>query len=141
MNINTGKHVYSALSAIVVRPAANANDTAETLKVFPVIADFNTPTPPTPFAVYQRTSCQVQYTKGLWTGDITHNYSVTVADNQYSKTVELAQAAVDALMALSHTVKEDMRFGQVLLSDISEDFVDGIFLQTLNFEINTTQIL
>lgn len=140
MNIGVGKYVYAALAAIEVPPVTR-DATPELLKVFPVIADFNTTSPPTPFAVYRRTSATPNYTKSLWSGEITHHYTVTVVDNDYSPTVDIEQLVVDALMALSHTVKADMRFGQVMLTEIGpEEFTDGLFLQTLNFEINTNRI-
>ena len=51
------------------------------------------------------------------------------------------QEVVDALLALSHTRHEDISFGQVTMTDLSEDFLDGLFLQTIQFEINTKEIL
>ena len=131
MNIQCGKYIYSAILLALPRGGS----------VYPVIADFNDAVPPTPFAVYQRVSAEPNYTKSMFTGEMTHNYSVTVVDNQYTSTLEHAQAVVNNMLALSYTVKTDMRFGQVLLTDISEDYVDGLFLQTLNFEINTIEIL
>jgi hypothetical protein len=66
---------------------------------------------------------------------------VTVVDDNYSNTVTLAQQMVDALLALSHTRNEDISFGQVIMTDLNEDFLDGLFLQTIQFEINTKEIL
>jgi hypothetical protein len=66
---------------------------------------------------------------------------VTVVDDNYSNTVTLAQQVVDALLALSHTRHEDISFGQVIMTDLNEDFLDGLFLQTIQFEINTKEIL
>ena len=126
MNVGVGKYIYSALSAI------------EGLTVFPVIADFNDPQPTTPFAVYQRTSCTPEYTKDLYTGGMVHSYSVTIADTDYTNTVNIAEQAINAIMALSSQEKTDLRFRQVMLTDLSEDFIDGLYLQTLQFEINTT---
>lgn len=128
MNISIGQYIYGVLSSI------------SGLTVYPVIADFNTPQPSTPFAVYQRTSAEPEYTKNLFTGTIRHNYAVTLVDDNYPATVALAQQAIDAMLALSHTSHEDIQFGQVIVTDIAEDFVEGLFLQTLQFEINTTQI-
>ena len=130
MNISIGKYIYNAIEGV-----------SESLHVYPVIATFNDPQPPTPFAVYQRTSAEPDYTKSLFTGLIRHNYSVTVVDDDYSNTVTLAQQVVDALLALSHTRHEDISFGQVIMTDLNEDFLDGLFLQTIQFEINTKEIL
>lgn len=124
MNVGVGKYIYSALNSLGA-------------KVYPVIADFNSTTPPTPFIVYQRTSAEPQYTKSLWTGEIRHSYSITVVDNQYSATLDLAQRAIDALMSLSCKDKDDMYIKQVTLENISEDYTEGLFLQILNIEINT----
>ena len=126
MNVGVGKYVYQALTAI------------EGLTVFPVIADFNDPQSTTPFAVYQRTSCTPEYTKDIYTGGMVHSYSVTIADTDYTNTVTIAEQAINAIMALSSQEKTDLRFRQVMLTDISEDFIDGIYTQTLQFEINTT---
>lgn len=128
MNVGVGKHIYEALTAIVG------------LTVFPVIADFNTAEPSTPFAVYQRTGCDPGYTKDLFTGGIRHDYSITVADNDYTNTVNLAEQVINAMLGLSHQQKTDMRFAQVMLTDLNEDFIDGLFTQTLQFEINTISL-
>lgn len=128
MKVSIGQYIYSALSAITG------------LTVFPVIADFNTSEPSTPFAVYQRTGCSPEYTKDGFTGETLHSYSVTIVDNDYTNTVTLAESTVDAIIGLSYQVKTGIRFGQVQLTDLSEDFVDGLYLQTLQFEINTTEI-
>ena len=128
MILNIGKYIYSALTAITG------------LKVFPVIADFNDPTPTTPFAVYQRTGCNPEYTNDGFTGDISHSYAVTIGDNDYSNTVVMAENVANALIGLSFQAKTGIRFCQVKLTDLSEDFIEGIYTQTLNFEINTTQI-
>lgn len=140
MKLNIGQYIYSALSAIWVAPAATANDTPQLLTVFPVIADFNTDAPTTPFAVYQRTSCQPQYTKDGFTGEISHSYSITVADNSYNDTVNLAEDVANALIGLSYQAKDGIKFYQVQLTDLSEDFIEGIYIQTLIFDINTKEI-
>lgn len=128
MNISIGRYIYDALKSI------------QGLTVYPVVAAFDNPNPTTPFAVYQRTSMAPQYTKSLFTGDISHNYSVTVADNEYDSTVNLIQQAIDTLTSLSCTEHDGIKFNQVTVTDLSEDFLDGIFLQTLQIQINTTQL-
>ena len=128
MKVSIGQYIYSALSAITQ------------LTVFPVIADFNTSEPSTPFAVYQRTVCSPEYTKDGFTGEIMHSYAVTIVDNDYTNTVTLAEQAINAIIALSYQAKTGIRFGQVQLTDLSEDFIDGLYTQTLQFEINTKEI-
>lgn len=132
MNILVGKYVYTALSAVTIDNVA--------LTVYPVVADFNTPTPTTPFAVYQRTGMEPGFTKDLYDSSITHTFSITIVDNDYGKALNYAQAAIDALLALSHTTQNDMQLNQVLVQDLTEDFVEGLYLQTLTIEINTQSI-
>lgn len=127
MNINIGKYIYNALTAITG------------LTVYPVIADFESPSPTTPFCVYQRTGMNPGYTKSLWDGSIEHSYSITVADNDYSGTITKAEAVINAILGLASQKKTDIYFNQVTLNDLSEDYIDGIFLQTMSFTINTTR--
>lgn len=128
MKVSIGQYIYSALSSI------------SGLTVYPVIADFNNATPTTPFVVYQRTGCTPEYTKNLFTGSIRHSYAVTVADNDYTNTVTKAESVINAMLALSHKAKTGINFNQVQLVDLNEDFIEGIYTQTLQFEINTTEI-
>lgn len=128
MKINVAKYIYSALSAITG------------LTVYPVIADFESATPTTPFCVFQRTSMNPQYTKSLYTQEIEHSYSITVADNEYTNTLAMAQQVIDTLMALTSKTNTDFRFGQVTVNDLSEDYVDGIFIQTISITINTIEL-
>ena len=131
MNISIGKYIYNAIEGV-----------SESLHVYPVIATFNDPQPPTPFAVYQRTSAEPDYTKDLFTGDITHEYSVTIADDDYTNGLNLAQGVTDALLALAFKKFDGISFKTVRVTNIGpEDFLDGLFLQTIQFEINTKEIL
>ena len=111
MNIQFGKYVYSAILSALPRGG----------KVYPTIADFKDAVPPTPFAVYQRTGAEPDYTKSMFTGGMTNNYSVTVVDNQYTAALELAQSVVNAMLALSQT-----RRGLTLLSQLCRDPAVGV---------------
>lgn len=128
MKINVAKYIYSALSAITG------------LTVYPVIADFETATPTTPFCVFQRTSMNPLYTKSLYTSELEHSYSITVADDEYSNTLEKAQQVINAMMELTSKTNTDFHFGQVTVNDLSEDYVDGLFIQTISFTINTIEL-
>lgn len=131
MNISIGKYIYNAIQGV-----------SASLHVYPVIATFNDPQPPTPFAVYQRTSAEPDYTKDLFTGDILHEYSVTIADDDYTNGLNLAQGVTDALLALAFKKFDGISFKTVRVTNIGpEDFLDGLFLQTIQFEINTKEIL
>lgn len=128
MKLNQGKYIYSALVAI------------GHVIVSPVMVNFNTATPTTPYITYRRNGFTPEYTKDGFTGDATGIYEVVVADNDYTNTVTMAESVVNALTALSHQANTDFRFNQVLLTDLSEDFIEGIYTQTLQFEINTKEI-
>ena len=80
-----------------------------------------------------------EYTKSLWTGAIAHGYEITVADNDYNNTLTKAQAVIDAILGLTSQEKTDIRFNQVTVDGMTEDYVDGIYLQTIQFTINTTR--
>lgn len=112
-------------------------------KIFPCVATFDTATPPTPYLVYQRTGAEFNYTKGLYTGDATHHYSFSVYSDNYAQTLTLAKMVIDKVLALSYfeTDQEGFRYGPVQLVDISEDFIEGLFVQTLQFDIQTKEVL
>ena len=50
---------------------------------------------------------------------------------------------IDKVLALSYleTDQEGFRYGPVQLVDISEDFIEGLFVQTLQFDIQTKEVL
>lgn len=123
-----GKYIYSALSII-----------SRSITVYPVIADFNGPTPTTPFIVYQRTGMEPDYTKNLFAGMVRHTYSVTVVDNDYATCLGHADTVINTMLALTGTTNDDFYIHQVQCTDLSEDFIDGLFTQTIQFEINTTE--
>lgn len=112
-------------------------------KIFPCVAMFDTDTPTVPYLVYQRTGAEFNYTKGLYTGDATHHYSFNIYSDHYDQTLTLARMVIDKVLALSYfeTDQEGFRYGPVQLVDISEDFVEGLFVQTLQFEIQTKEVL
>ena len=126
MNVGVGKYIYSALSTI-----------SRSMAVYPVINPDNTPTPATPFIVYQRTEFMLVYSKDLWTGEITHDYSITIVDNDYTNCLNQVDTVINTMLALSCVEKDDMHFKQVRLTGGGEDFIDGLYTQTLQFEINT----
>ena len=126
MNVGVGKYIYAALSTI-----------SRSISVHPVVNQTDTPTPSTPFIVYQRTEFTLVYSKDLWTGEITHDYSVTIVDNDYTNCLNQVDTVINTMLALSNVQKDDMNFKQVRLTGGSEDFIDGLYTQTLEFEINT----
>jgi len=112
-------------------------------KIFPCVAMFDTDTPSVPYLVYQRTGAEFNYTKGLYTGDATHHYSFSIYSDHYDQTLTLAKMVIDKVLALSYfeTDQEGFRYGPVQLVDISEDFIEGLFVQTLQFDIQTKEVL
>lgn len=129
MNIAVGKYIYDAVKLV-----------SRSLYVYPVVAMFDNETPLTPFAVYQRTGMSPGNTKDLYDNSITHTFAITIYDNDYSNTAALVESVIDALLALSHTTQNDMQINQVVIADLQEDFINGLFSQTLTIEINTTEI-
>jgi len=112
-------------------------------KIFPCVAMFDTDTPSVPYLVYQRTGAEFDYTKGLYTGDATHHYSFSIYSDHYDQTLTLAKMVIDKVLHLSYfeTDQEGFRYGPVQLVDISEDYIDGLFVQTLQFDIQTKEVL
>lgn len=112
-------------------------------KIFPCVAMFDTDTPPTPYLVYQRTGAEFNYTKGLYTGDATHHYSFSIYSDRYDQTLTIAKTVIKKVLHLSYfeTDQEGFRYGPVQLVDISEDFIEGLFVQTLQFDIQTKEVL
>ena len=129
MNVTIGNYINEKLS----------EDSRMAGKIFPVMAVFNSPTPTTPYIVYERTGCEFGYTKGLFDNSIRHSYTVSVYDDNYASTMVLAQAIINLMLSLSYTEKPDIYFKAIHVTDLSEDFLEGIFYQTIQFEINTTQ--
>ena len=132
MNIDISHRLVSELNA------GWLND-----KVFPCVAMFDTDTPPVPYLVYQRTGAELNYTKGLYTGDATHHYSFSIYSDSYDQTLTLVSTVIDKVLALSYFEIDDegFRYGPVQLVDISEDFIEGLFVQTLQFDIQTKEVL
>lgn len=112
-------------------------------KIFPCVAMFDTATPTVPYLVYQRTGTEFNYTKGLYTGDATYHYSFSIYSDHYEQTLTLAKTVINKVLALSYfeTNQEGFRYGPVQLVDISEDFIEGLFVQTLQFNIQTKEVL
>lgn len=112
-------------------------------KIFPCVAMFDTDTPTVPYLVYQRTGAEFNYTKGLYTGDATHHYSFSIYSDNYDQTLTIAKTVIDKVLRLSYfeTDQEGFRYGPVQLVDISEDYIDGLFVQTLQFDIQTKEVL
>lgn len=112
-------------------------------KVFPCVAMFDTDKPAVPYLVYQRTGAEFNYTKGLYTGDATHHYSFSIYSDHYDQTLTIAKQVINKVLGLSYfeTDQEGFRYGPVQLVDISEDFIEGLFVQTLQFDIQTKEVL
>jgi len=112
-------------------------------KIYPVVALSESATPPTPYIVYQRTGADFGYTKNFFDGSIKHYYTIGAYSDTFNKTVELAKDIVDGMLALAYTTPEGsaVTFKSIQVTDISEDFLDGIFYQIIQFEINTIQII
>lgn len=95
-----------------------------------------------PFIVYHRSGFRPSYSKNLFTGEIDHGYEVLVADTDYTNSLTLAEAVINAMLALTSRQPENAgyRFCQVTLDDMSESYYDdGFYVQSLNFTIKTKE--
>ena len=130
MNVGVGKYIYEALTAN--HPG---------IEISPVVIPPN-PDDPTgsqlTYIVYRRTGCSPEYTKDLFTGNIEHYYTLLIADSDFTNAVNIAEQVINTMLAISYKEFPDMKFKQVKLVDLQDDFIDGIYTQTLQFEINTS---
>lgn len=130
MTTNINSAIYDSLSAICT--------------TYPVCAISTDDDPVTlPFVTYQRNSFAPMYSKSLFTGIVEHGYEVNIADANYSNTLTLAEAVINAMLALTsrQPVGASFKFDQVRLNGMSEYFDDnGFYVQNLSFTINTKEI-
>ena len=132
MIIDISKYVFQAITQ---RELAGS--------IYPVIALRESATPPTPYIVYQRTGADFGYTKNLFDGTIKHYYTINAYADNFDKTVEMAKDIVDGILGLAYTTPEGsgVSFKSIQVTNVSEDFLEGIFYQTIQFEINTIQTI
>lgn len=101
-------------------------------KIYPIIAEESVTYP---FVIFTKESVNGNYTKDLLLYD-TANISVAVVANNYFQTVKIAERIRSILE--NH---RDAYFFNILLENVTEDYVEDAFVQQLNFsaKININQ--
>lgn len=94
-------------------------------KIFPLVANAGTDFP---FLVYRRFSYEPQSDKDYLNERA--EFEVKIVANKYDDSVRIADSVGDAL----HNY-EDEEVEQIKLETSSEDYLDDVFVQTLNFYI------
>lgn len=94
-------------------------------KVFPIVANNGTDIP---FVIYRRFNYEPQSNKD-YKGE-SAEFEVRVVANKYEDSVKIADAVGDALNNY-----EDNDVEQIRLITSNEDYLDEVFVQTLNFYI------
>ena len=94
-------------------------------KVFPIVANNGTDIP---FVIYRRFNYEPQSNKD-YKGE-SAEFEVRVVANKYEESVKIADAVGDALNDY-----KDNDVEQIRLITSNEDYLDEVFVQTLNFYI------
>lgn len=94
-------------------------------KVFPIVANNGTDIP---FVIYRRYNYEPQSNKD-YKGE-SAEFEVRVVANKYEDSVKIADAVGDALNDY-----KDNDVEQIRLITSNEDYIDEVFVQTLNFYI------
>lgn len=94
-------------------------------KVFPIVANNGTDIP---FVIYRRFNYEPQSNKD-YKGE-SAEFEVRVVANKYEDSVKIADAVGDALNDY-----KDNDVEQIRLITSNEDYIDEVFVQTLNFYI------
>lgn len=94
-------------------------------KVFPIVANNGTDFP---FIIYRRYNYSPQTNKD-YKGE-SAEFEVKIVANKYEDSVKIADVVGDALNDY-----EDNDVEQIRLITSNEDYLDEVFVQTLNFEI------
>lgn len=120
-SLHIGKWIYNVL-----------NNNIQDLNIYPVIATEGTECP---YCVYWRTGIQASNTKDGWDGD-----TLTISLNIYTKEYEEGlEKITTARQILSYGGEyENMKIRNFRIIDGSEDFVNGIFIQSIVFSVTIT---
>lgn len=120
-SLHIGKWIYNVL-----------NNNIQDLNVYPVIATEGTECP---YCVYWRTGIQASNTKDGLNGD-----TLTMSLNIYTKDYEEGLKKITtARQILSYGGEyENMKIRNFRIFDGSEDFVNGIFIQSIVFSVTIT---
>lgn len=113
------------------------DELSDAITTYPLVAPQNTTYP---FAIYKRTSLQVENTKDIFNCHETADIEIVIVSNTYSETIE---KAIDVKMYLEHlkgtystSMDESINISDITLVDSSEEYNGDAYLQILNFRID-----
>lgn len=98
--------------------------------IFPIVAQANTKYP---YIVMQRTGIRPSYTKGGLTGD-SATIEVIAVSNDYSNSIDIAQEIRKTLDAKRYR-SEEIWIDNIEIESITEEYVEGAYLQRLVFNM------
>ncbi|MCQ2978735.1 MAG: DUF3168 domain-containing protein [Clostridia bacterium] len=125
MSLQVGKVIYKILT-----DDEDVNQLVQN-KVFPLVAENGTTFP---FIVYKRNSLIPVTTKDKYIYSLESSFEITVADNTYNGSVDLAEKVINALANKQGKIN-NVNISSIELTDCSEDFNEDTYIQTINFNI------
>lgn len=117
-SISVNKHIYNLLINDEI-----LNGLVDK-KIYPIVAE---ETVTYPFILFAKESAMGNYTKDLLMYD-TVTISIAIAATNYSQTVEIAERVRQILEN-----RRDDYFYNILFDEVTEDFVEDAYIQTLKF--------
>lgn len=123
-SLQIGKAIYTILSN-----NQNVVDLVST-KIFPIISDDEKTT--FPFIVYRRTGEVSVSNKDFRGADAV--VEILIAADSYPQSIDVAEAVREALEGYDGSVC-DFYINDTILQYAAEDYVDGVFTQTLQWRI------
>lgn len=117
-SISVNKHIYNLLINDEI-----LNGLVDK-KIYPIVAE---ETVTYPFILFTKESAMGNYTKDLLMYD-TVTISIAIAATNYSQTVEIAERVRQILEN-----RRDDYFYNILFDEVTEDFVEDAYIQTLKF--------
>lgn len=118
-SLQIGKAIYAIL----------ANNNIQ--KVYPLVADEGTTFP---FIVYRRTGLVPASTKDRYNYKEMATVELIVAANNYTDSIQLAEQVKNILEHTRGTFN-DIRIGDIELTESDEDYLEDTFIQRLTFNI------
>lgn len=116
--LSINKYIYAILSS--------SNELKEIVggNIYPLVAEEETTFP---FVVFRRSNMTPNYAKKQAANDSV-SFVVSIADTNYSKTVDIAE-----IIRHNLELHSDDYFQLIQLESVSEDFVENAYVQELNF--------
>lgn len=118
-SLQIGKAIYAILAQNNIQ------------KVYPLVADEGTTFP---FIVYRRTGLQPASTKDRYNYKEMATVELIVASDNYTDSIQLAEQVKNILEHTRGTFN-DIRIGEIELTESDEDYLEDTFIQRLNFNI------